>query len=115
MVVKKLSDRIKNDTFSSVEFEYLNEVGTPLNLTGASIRVQFRNNSKKGHVVKDVTDGDGITATDLANGRFEIDKFTPIDFEVGNYYYDVQTTLSNGDVKTYVGGTFRVIQDVTNG
>ena len=44
MVVKKLSDRIKNDTFSSVEFEYLDEIGTPLNLTGASIRVQFRNN-----------------------------------------------------------------------
>ena len=115
MVVKKLSDRIKNDTFSSVEFEYQNEAGTPLDITGATIRVQFRNNNKKGHVVKDITDGNGITATDLSIGKFQIDKFTPIDFEAGNYYYDVQTTFSNGDVKTYVGGTFRVIQDVTNG
>ena len=53
--------------------------------------------------------------TDAANGMFEIDKFTPIDFAVGTYYYDVETTFPNGDIKTYVGGTFKVLQDVTNG
>jgi len=27
----------------------------------------------------------------------------------------VETTFPDGDIKTYVGGTFKVIQDVTNG
>jgi hypothetical protein len=115
MVVKRLNDRIKNDTFESVEFEYNDNVGNPMDLTGVTVKVQFRNSSKKGHVVKSIDTTSGITMTDAVNGKFEIDKFTPVDFEVGNYYYDVETTFTNGDIKTYVGGTFKVIQDVTNG
>jgi len=115
MVIKRLSDRIKNDTFSSVEFEYNDSFGSPIDLTGVVIKVQFRNGSRKGHVVKSLDNTAGITMTDAVNGMFEIDKFTPIDFAVGTYYYDVETTFPNGDIKTYVGGTFNTIQDVTNG
>ena len=115
MVTKRLSDRVKNDTFSKVEFEYNDAVGDPIDLTDVTVKVQFRNNSRKGHVVKSVDTTAGVTMTDAANGRFEIDKFTPIDFAVGTYYYDVETTFPNGDIKTYVGGTFKVLQDVTNG
>ncbi len=115
MVTKRLSDRVKNDTFSRVEFEYNDAVGDPIDLTGVTVKVQFRNNSRKGHVVKSVDTTAGVTMTDAANGMFEIDKFTPIDFAVGTYYYDVETTFPNGDIKTYVGGTFKVLQDVTNG
>ena len=92
MVTKNLKDRIKNDTFSSVEFEYLDNVGNPIDLTGASIQIQFRYRCKTGSVVKDISNGSGITITDAVNGLFEIDKFTPITFDVNTYYYDVQTT-----------------------
>jgi len=113
-VTKNLKNRIKNDTFSSVEFEYLDNVGSPIDLTGAAIHIQFRYRCKTGEVVKDISDGSGITITDAAAGKFEIDKFTPITFEVDTYYYDVQTTFANGDIKTYVNGTFKVLQDVTD-
>lgn len=66
MVTKRLSDRVKNDTFSRVEFEYNDAVGAPIDLTDVTVKVQFRNNSKKGHVVKSVDTTAGVTMTDAA-------------------------------------------------
>ncbi len=53
-VTKNLKNRIKNDTFSSVEFEYLDNVGSPIDLTDAAIQIQFRYRCKTGVVVKDI-------------------------------------------------------------
>ena len=114
MVTVNLKDRIKNDTFSSVLFTYQDNLGTPIDITGAELKVQFRFRNKTGRVVKEVSDGLGITITNATAGEFKIDEFTPVDWQVDCYYYDVQMTL-NGEIKTYVGGKVKVIQDVTNG
>jgi len=108
-----LKDRVKNDTFRSVNFIYKNGVGTPIDLTGASIHIQFRFRCKTGTIVKDVTDGNGITITDPLNGMFTLDEFTPVDWEVDTYYYDVEVTFLDGTIKTYVNGTVKVLQDTT--
>lgn len=114
IVRKNLKDRIKNDTFSSVNFT-IKDLGSgdPINLTGVDIHIQFRYRCKTGSVVKDIEVGTGITLTDPTNGIFTIDEFTPIVFEVGEYYYDAQITFTDGSIKTYVYGTFKVLQDVT--
>ncbi len=114
IVQKDLNDRIKNDTFSSVEFTLQDNLGAGIDITGASLQIQFRYRSKTGAIVKDISDSSGITVTDAANGVFEIDKFTPVDWEVDTYYYDVETTFASGDIKTYVWGEVKVIQDVTD-
>jgi len=109
-----LRDRVKNDTFRSVEFIFDDE-GTPIDLTGAGIKIQFRYRCKTGKVVKEVTDGNGVTITDAINGTFKIDQFTPVDWEIGKYHYDVQITFADGSIKTYVQGNVKILQDTTNG
>ena len=109
-----LRDRVKNDTFRSVEF-ILEKNDLPIDLTGVSIAIQFRYRCKTGKVVKNISTGSGITITDAVNGTFEIDEFTPVDWEIGTYYYDVQITFIDGSIKTYVQGNVKILQDTTNG
>lgn len=110
----KLRDRVKNDTFRSVEF-ILEEDGVAIDLTGVSIRTQFRYRCKTGRIVKDISNGSGITLTDPLNGTFKIDEFTPVDWEVDTYFYDVQITFTDNTIKTFVQGTVKILQDTTNG
>ena len=109
-----LENRIKNDTFRSVEF-IIDVDGTPVDLTGVTIQIQFRFRCKTGSVVKDIATTSGITITDAVNGTFEIDEFTPVDWAVDTYYYDAQITFTDGSIKTYIQGTVKILQDTTDG
>lgn len=105
-----IPDILKGDTYEGVEFEVIvNSVAK--NLTNTVIRCMFRRESKTGAIQKTIFNGSGITKTDAVNGIFEIDSFT-VDFPVGKYYYDIQFNDA-GVIKTYVGGYWNVIQDVT--
>ena len=106
-----LKNRIKNDTSNSVEFIYKDGDDNPIDITLWSFRIQFRYRSKKGMVVLDVTNGNGITLTDPTNGKFELDEFD-LDWEVDTYYYDIEATFGT-EVKTYLQGTMKVCQDTT--
>ena len=114
IVRKNLEDRVKNDTFESVNFNLKDGVGDPIDLTGVAIQIQFRYRCKTGSVAKDISIGSGVTLTDDVNGIFTIDEFTPITFEIGTYFYDVEITFVSGKIKTYVFGTFEVLQDITD-
>jgi len=113
IVRKNLNDRIKNDTFDSVKFTIQDGDSVAIDLTGVTIASKFRYRCKTGAVVKSITTGAGITLTTPLSGIFHIDAFTPIAFEVGTYYYDVEITFTDSTIKTYVWGTFDVLQDVT--
>lgn len=113
--VIKINDQYKGDTYDGIQFTILNTEGnTPIDLTGVSIRSQFRFGSKTGGIQKEITNGNGITIDDAVNGVFSIDSFI-IDWSPDIYYFDVQITFSNGIVRTYIQGTIKVIQDITNG
>lgn len=106
---KKIKPQLKNDTFNGVRFT----LSPTTDLTGASIRTQFRKGSKTNPVEVDLSIGSGITVEDLVNGVFVWDEITPLDWDVFTYYYDVQITFASGDVKTYIEGTMKVTQDTT--
>ena len=108
----KIKDQIKNDTFNGVQYTYQDSVGDPIDLSTATIQIQFRFRSKTGTIVKDITSGSGITIDDGANGIFSIDPFI-IDWTPDTYYYDIQHTIGTV-VKTYTKGTLTVVQDVTD-
>tara|TARA_R110000803_G_scaffold76454_1_gene141053 strand:+ start:5037 stop:5393 length:357 start_codon:yes stop_codon:yes gene_type:complete len=113
IVRRNLNDRIKNDTFSSVQFTIQDGDAVAIDLTGVAIAIKFRYRCKTGSVVKTLAVASGITLTTPLSGIFTIDEFTPITFEVGTYYYDAEITFTDGTIKTYVWGTFDVLQDVT--
>jgi hypothetical protein len=114
IVQRNLKCRVKDSTFKSVNFTYLDADNNPVDLTDAEIRIQFRYRSKTGAIVKDISVGTGITLTDAVNGIFTIDKFTPVDWAVDNYYYDAQVTFPNGDIGTYVWGMVEIVQNITD-
>jgi len=102
---------VKGDTFAGVKF-IVNIGGAPANLTGASIRIQLR--SSPVHPVKhELSTSNGhISISNAVPGEFTINKIV-IDFPAGNWVYDCEITFADGSKKTYFGGTFPIIQDVT--
>ncbi len=103
----------KGDTFPGVVFT-IKVNGTPLVLTDAVITMDLRLTD---------TSSSALRLTSVANAGFTISA-TPtdgtftlnsqiIDVPAGTYNYDINILLSNDTVKTYVWGTWSVIQDVT--
>ena len=102
----------RGDTFMEVPFQ-INVNAVPLDLTGAVIRMQLRTDYG-GDVYLDLTsvDSNGITITNATNGEFKINQRI-IELEAFSYKYDIQITLANGEVKTWIEGIFNVSNDVT--
>ena len=105
-------DHIKGDTFVGTQFT-IQVNGSPLNLTNVSIEMMLRK-SETSPVALKLTKGSGITVNNAAAGIFSIDEQI-IDIPSAKYLYDIEITLPNGEVKTYIGGTFKIIQDITYG
>ena len=110
----KINDQYKGDTFNGVTFTLKEGADkTPIDLTGVSILSQFRVNEVTGTIQKTLEIGSGITLTNAIGGVFKINPFT-LNWNTGTFFYDIQITFPNGDVRTYVKGSLNVIQDVTN-
>jgi hypothetical protein len=104
----------KGDTYPG---NYIFQVlvnNTPLDLTGAVIKADFK--ASPDHVVAltMISNGDTpkIEITDAQAGKFRFKKQI-IDVKAGAYVYDVQITTQGGDVYTYLKGTLTVEQDIT--
>ena len=84
----------KNDTYNGVQFEIFNypEITNPVDLTFAQIQCEFRFESPTGTVVKTLTVGDGIIKINANLGQFRILPFV-VDWEPGEYFYDIQITF----------------------
>ena len=108
---------IKGDTFDEVNFS-VKINNTPLNLTGAVIKMQLRKDPYDLITAPSLSltseASDGITIVSPTLGRFKINSRV-INIDVFNYYYDIQITLSNGVIKTYINGFFDVIINIKNG
>ena len=105
----KLNDRVKGDTFESIEIEFLHGTGIPINIEGATIEATFNYGCLTGIPVYTPKIGSGITITDAPNGLVTIDSFTPLTWEVGTYYYSVTITFANGEIHTYLKGSVKVL------
>ena len=105
-----IPDQRKGDTFKGLSFEVIvNNVAK--NLTSTEIKIEFRRDAKTGPQAKVLTVGNGITVTDALAGKFAIDAFV-VTMGAGVYYYDVQF-IDAGVVKTYIEGSWTIVQDVT--
>lgn len=96
-------DHEKGDTFEGVTFIMLIN-GVALDLTGAVIQAKFW---KNGNAYTLSTTTGELTITDPAAGTFTFDKQI-INFDAGNYCYEMMFTLASGDVKTYIKGTWKI-------
>ena len=106
----RLLPQLKGDTWEGVRFT----PQTTNDLTGATIRAQFRGGSKTNKVEIELTIGSGITIEDLTEGIFVFDKIQILDWKVNTYFWDVEITYPNGDVKTPNEGIMPVVQDTSH-
>ena len=118
-MIYQFPDHKKGDTFGEVSFTITSKSPTtlvvaPIDLTGALVRIQFKKDKRSQCPALELNSlaGGGITITTPLEGKFRIDKRV-IDIEAGTYEYDVEITLANGEVHTYVEGTLTILQDVT--
>jgi hypothetical protein len=102
----------RNATFNEVIYDVTID-GTPLDLTGAVIRMQVKKDACSSAVLTLTSvSSAGITITDAVNGQFKINEQI-ITIPTCNYEYDIQITLASGEVDYYVGGLFQVVKTIT--
>jgi len=104
---------IRGDTFDGIKFT-VNVNSAVVDLTDAVITMNMRL-TPLGTIAKSFTtvNSGGLTILSPATaGEFQIDAQV-IDITADEYVYDIQIVFGNGEIKTYVGGRWEVIQDVT--
>jgi len=113
----------RGDTFNGflVRFTYKEIEGVvqdprvPIDLsTVESIDSKFKFGSKNGKISHQFDLDNGIEITDSEGGEIRMLKDMLIDWEYGDWYYDIQITFPN-KIKTYYEGVLTITQDITNG
>jgi len=103
---------IQGDTFEAVNFAVIKNA-VALSLTGAVIKMQLKKECSGIPILSFTSvSSAGLTITNAASGLFTINKQI-INIPAYNYLYDIEITFSNGDVKTYIEGSFLVKCDIT--
>jgi hypothetical protein len=107
-----IPDHRQGDTWDGINSICIQVNGIPANLTGASIKADFRRSIDSPVVLSFSSTNGSIIVTDASGG---IIQFPPrlIKIPPGKYFYDLQVTYPTGVVKTYFSGTWIIISDFT--
>ena len=81
------------DGFGGARF-VMSRDGTPLDLTGAVLIVEFRNESPEGALLHIATEGNGLTVNDAAAGDFQIEPFSLDGWPGGQHPWGCQIQLA---------------------
>lgn len=102
----------RGDTWNGINTISFTVSSTPLNFTGTSIKMEFRQKPDSPTVFTFSTENDKIQFVDAGKAIIRI---MPQIIEVppSKYYYDLQVIYPNGVVKTYMTGTWNIFADIT--
>jgi len=120
-MVQKLKHK-RGDTYNGLQliFEYeqvdgvVQDPPVPIDLTDCTIKSKFRYGSSCGGTFKEFTNGSGIEITDAVNGIVTILENTVINWNTGEWHFDVEITFPTGVVKTYLTGVLEICNDITH-
>lgn len=104
------NDHIKGDTWNGAQFTIIVN-GAPLDITGAVIRATFKHTTCKRKYELSTTNS-AITIVDGGGGVFQFNK-SVIDWVAGQYDYDIEFRLADDTVRTYIIGSFLIVEDIT--
>jgi hypothetical protein len=102
----------RGDTWDGINSVAINSNDQPINLTGAAIKMELREDIDAPATFTLSTTDNTIVITNAAQGTFTIPPIL-VDIPFGKYLYDIQITFANGVVKTYVEGTWEIVADIT--
>lgn len=102
---------VEGDTFSATITLRDKETQNPIDLTGATPKMQVKTAYNAASSSLDLTVGAGITVTNAAGGIITLSK--TVNLSAADYVYDLQVTFSGPIVRTYLRGRFKVLEGVT--
>lgn len=106
-------DHVKGDTFTARQIIFSSETANaPVDLTGAGINIQFKENPSTPTAYFWSTSDNSIILTDAPNGIITMNAKI-LDAPASTYVYDVQIVDNTGMVKTYFKGSMKITQDIT--
>jgi len=102
----------RGDTWPGINSITIATNGVPVNLTNATIKIDFRRDIDTPVALTLSTTNGDIVITQPLQGTFSIlPKLIEIPF--GTYMYDLQVTFANGVVTTYMEGSWEILADIT--
>jgi len=108
-----ISDHRAGDTWRGINRIVIYRNGSPLDLNDASAKMQVRVQHDSPPLVEFNSINNTILFTlPLSSGEFSIPPQL-VDIPAGNYRWDLELTLSSGEIKTFAAGTWRIISDIT--
>lgn len=102
----------RGDTWDGINSITIRVNGTPINLTNASIKMEFRQDLDSPVVLTLSTTDSSIIIQNAVAGIIRIPP-KKIEIPFGKYLYDLQVTYLNGTVKTYMEGSWEITPDIT--
>ena len=99
-------DAVNSSTFEGSQFTMIKN-GSPMDLTSASITMNVDAN---GTNVQFSTMNEKLRITDAVNGVFEFRKQVVDFWSYGTFPYEIIFKFPNGDIKTYINGTWTIIR-----
>lgn len=115
MTQVSLGTHVKGDTFNPVTFtitETVDGVAEPLNILGASAKMFFKT-TPTGTAALEMTIANGkLVIIDGTGGEIGIVKQI-INIAAAYYIWDLEITLSNGDIYTVASGSLNIQQDIS--
>jgi hypothetical protein len=113
MISYDITSHIAGDTWDGLGSITFLRGGSALDLTGASLEMDLRLSFDSPSVLTLSTSNSGITIqTPALSGIVHIPQRI-IDVPPGKYKYDLRLTLSSGEVKTYLSGSWPILSHIT--
>ena len=98
----------KGNTWQSVFTIFKDSV--PVNLSGAEVRIQIRRKATSTTAEVTITEADGITVGGVSSNQVTVSK--RVNIAAGDYVWDM-LIIDSGVYKTYIGGKFEMVEEVT--
>lgn len=100
----------RGDTWDGINSISISVNGVPVVLSGAEVKMEFRQNIDTPVAMTFSTANSGIVILNANTIRVMPRK---IEVPFAKYYYDLQVTYPTGVVKTYMSGTWPIVADIT--
>ena len=90
----------------SLTFQWKGPNGEPIDLTGSTVRMQFRPKITSETLYFEATDSNGFLIVDALNGKITltIDSETTASFKWTSAFYDLEVEASNANVTRLIAG-----------
>lgn len=109
-MIYNIPNHYRGDTWDGINKIAITQNNVPVNLTNASIKMEFRQDIDSPVIMTFSTENSGIQITSVSSIRV-MPRLIEVPF--AKYYYDLQVTFPSGIVKTYVSGTWTINPDFT--